>query len=259
MGEQGLERTIGDEGCYILRSEGHIICLIATHVDDCLVTVKTREILDILYKKLNQIIRVDNPGIPTKFLGIECYINKGENIILTQTNLIEKTTVTYGIAYGAKTLVKTAGIEDLLSHHNKMGPRATKRIYQSLAGSLTYIARTTRPDIAVPTSLLATRMENPSVKNFEAALRVLQYLWQTRYTSHTLSAPTKNIQQEVVIFADASYGGEDSHSQTGVIITLWGQPIGWHSRRRELLYRLPKRNTYNSAKLRKTLPGPARF
>jgi hypothetical protein len=46
MGEQGLERTIGDEGCYILRSEGHIICQIATHVDDCLVTAKTREILD---------------------------------------------------------------------------------------------------------------------------------------------------------------------------------------------------------------------
>jgi hypothetical protein len=146
MGEQGLERTIGDEDCYILRSEGYIICRIATHVDDCLVTAKTREILDMLYKKLNQVIRIDNRGIPTKFLGIECYIKKGENIILTQTNLIEKTAVTYGIAYGAKTPVKTAGIEDLLSHHNEMEPRATKRIYQSLMGSLTHIARTTRPD-----------------------------------------------------------------------------------------------------------------
>jgi hypothetical protein len=99
--------------------------------------------------------------------------------------------VTYGIAYGAKTPVKTAGIEDLLSHHNEMEPRATKRICQSLVESLTHIARTTRLDIAVPTSLLVSRMETPSVKNFEAALRVLQYLWQTRYTSHTLSAPTK--------------------------------------------------------------------
>jgi hypothetical protein len=59
MGE-GLERTIGDEGCYILRSEGHIICQIATHVDDCLVTAKTREILDMLYKKLNQVICIDD-------------------------------------------------------------------------------------------------------------------------------------------------------------------------------------------------------
>jgi hypothetical protein len=101
MGEQGLESTIGDEDCYILRSEGHIICRIATYVDDCLVTAKTREILDMLYKKLNQVIRIDNRGIQTKFLRIECYINKGE-IILTQTNLIEKTAVTYGIAYGAK-------------------------------------------------------------------------------------------------------------------------------------------------------------
>jgi hypothetical protein len=84
IGEQGLGRTIGDEGCYILRSEGHIICRIAIHVDDCLVTAKTREILDMQYKKLNQVIRIDNQGIPTKSLEIECYINKGENIILTQ-------------------------------------------------------------------------------------------------------------------------------------------------------------------------------
>jgi len=48
---------------------------------------------------------------------------------------------------------------------------------------------------------------------------------------------TKAPNLDLKIFADASYGdkGETSRSQTGVLTTLGGQPIGWYSRRQDVV------------------------
>lgn len=39
---------------------------------------------------------------------------------------------------------------------------------------------------------------------------------------------------EVRIYADAAYGGEGSRSQTGALITIGRQLIGWYSRRQDV-------------------------
>jgi hypothetical protein len=45
----------------------------------------------------------------------------------------------------------------------------------------------------------------------------MQYLWQTRHEGLLIR---KLINNDIVIYVDASYGGEDSKSQTGVVITI---------------------------------------
>ena len=37
------------------------------------------------------------------------------------------------------------------------------------------------------------------------------------------------------IYADASYGGEEARSQTGVLITLGKHAVGWYSRRQDII------------------------
>jgi hypothetical protein len=89
----------------------------------------------------------------------------------------------------------------------------------------------TRPDIAVIVNLLGRRVEDLSEKNLKAAQRVLQFLWQTTCEAHILNAPVEIAPE---IHVDASYEGEGSRSQTGVIIQIGGQTIHWYTRRQDV-------------------------
>lgn len=90
----------------------------------------------------------------------------------------------------------------------------------------------TRPNIAIQVNLLGRRASRPTVENLEAAKRILEYLRSTRQEGIRLRKP-KNLELET--YADASYGGEDCKSQTGVLITLGKQPVGWYSRRQDIV------------------------
>jgi hypothetical protein len=51
--------------------------------------------------------------------------------------------------------------------------------YQSLVGSLNWLAHTTRPDLSTVVSLLAQHQSTPSPGHYEAALYVAKYLATT--------------------------------------------------------------------------------
>ena len=66
------------------------------------------------------------------------------------------------------------------------------RRYQSICGALLYASTNTRPDIAFSTGLLCRAMGRPTPELFQAALRVLGYLYRNRhiglrYTRHRTS------------------------------------------------------------------------
>jgi hypothetical protein len=83
LAQAGVEKLIGEEGCYI-RSEGGIpIARIASHIDDYLVTAKTQEELDRIRRKLNKLVKVDNWGKPKMFLGLECEIENGKILLVS--------------------------------------------------------------------------------------------------------------------------------------------------------------------------------
>jgi len=45
----------------------------------------------------------------------------------------------------------------------------------------------------------------------------------------------KEAKLSLEIYADASYGGEGAGSQTGALMTLGGQPVGWYSWRQDII------------------------
>jgi len=104
--------------------------------------------------------------------------------------------------------------------------------YQAITSGLLYIARMTRPDISIHVNILCRRTSKPSIANYRAALGILQYLLTTKQLGITLHQPTY---LSFTIYADASYGGEGARFQTGVFITLGDQPIGWYSRRQDIV------------------------
>ncbi len=55
------------------------------------------------------------------------------------------------------------------------------KLYQSMVGSLIYLATHTRPDIAYAVSIMARFLTNPSPQHIAAIRRVFQYLQGTTY------------------------------------------------------------------------------
>jgi len=180
----------------------------------------------------------DKRGKPSRLLGMELTWKKDE-VILTQRTLIETMQQTHLPNISDQIGNKTS-LPSNMTNYEPMaedeGDEPTEqKPYQSLIGGLLFVGRMTRPEISLHINLLGRRAIAPSQRNLKAALKVLGYLYSTRYEGLTLRKPIKKDQLEVVVYADASYGGEGARSQTGALLTLGNQPIGWYSRRQDIV------------------------
>jgi hypothetical protein len=124
--------------------------------------------------------------------------------------------------------------------------------YQSLVGSLNWLAHTNRPDIATVVSLLAQHQSEPSPGHLDSALYVVNYLASTKtlgiyFTSRRQSKLESflhfPISSPVLSMADANWGPQDasipsspldlplfvSRSMSAFYIDLLG-PLHWMSK-----------------------------
>ncbi len=125
--------------------------------------------------------------------------------------------------------------------------------YQSLVGSLNWLAHTTRPDLSTIVSLLAQHQSNPSTGHLEAAKHVVKYLAGTKTLGICFTSKRRPIlesflhfplQHQVLSMSDANWGPQDasltkstfelplfaSRSMSAFYIDLLG-PIHWLSKR----------------------------
>ena len=150
-----------------------------------------------------------------------------ERVILTQSLLIETVTKTHlppGKGYSLPL------DEKLFLEEDPEG--VDQKRLQSIVGGLLFVSRMTRPEISIEVNLLVPRASKPGPSNLKAALGVLAYLYSTRREGIILRKPTS---LDLRVYADAKYGGEKARSQTGVLTTLGDQPIGWYSRRQDIV------------------------
>ena len=124
---------------------------------------------------IEQHVELEKLGQPTKLLGME--LNWGpEYIKLTQKGAIENLAKEFGIL---KTAVPTKSLplnpNDYAETQEKSTPEIQKK-YQSLVGSLLYIARHTRPEITLHTNLLGRRTSHATPNNLKTGIQILRYL-----------------------------------------------------------------------------------
>jgi hypothetical protein len=121
--------------------------------------------------------------------------------------------------------------------------------YQSLVGSLNWLAHTTRPDLSTVVSLLAQHQSNPSPGHLEAALYVVKYVAQTKTLGIFFSSRNRSrletflhfpLPPTVLSMADANWGPQDASTTsnkpgelplfTAFYVDLFG-PVHWMSKR----------------------------
>jgi hypothetical protein len=109
----------------------------------------------------------------------------------------------------------------------------SQQLYQSMVGSLQYIALSTRTDIAYAVNQLSRFLSNPGTAHWVAAKRVLRYLQGTAKMGLCFQDYNGNRSTSVEVFCDADWAGDidDRKSTSGIIIKLNGCPVVWLSKK----------------------------
>ena len=231
MAKSGLRQCIGDPGVFT----GTVT--IATHVDDMAGFATTKEALDKIKSAIEKHVELEKLGIPTKLLGMELTWGSNDNkwVKLTQTTAIGNVVKEFGIVMTIPTKSLPLNADDYAPPPEKeqIDPELQKK-YQSLIGSLLYIARHTRQEISLHINLLGRRTSKPNQTNFQNAVRILRYLSSSSTNGICIKKGSQEVTEEgstnIQGYADASYGGEKSLSQSGSLIKLNTQVVSWTSR-----------------------------
>lgn len=111
---------------------------------------------------------------------------------------------------------------------NNSEPLLNNNEYQSLMGSLLYVAVNTRPDISASVAILAQKTCNPTHEDWNELKRVAKYLKGTSELFLNLNGNSKN-QNELVGYADANWAEcrIDRKSNSGYIFMVNAGAISW--------------------------------
>jgi hypothetical protein len=216
--------------------------------------------------KLSSIGSVDFMGQVSLFLGTEfTWVHHPDGhvtVSLTQQSFIESLMESLNITTSKQSTFTTPyrsgkSIDSILPESLSSTVRDNLRLqYQSLVGSLNWLAHTTRPDISTAVSLLAQHQSCPSSGHLDAAKYVAQYLASTKtlgifFTSRKRSQLESflhfPISPDVLAMSDANWGPQDasvstsshdvlpfvSRSMSAFYIDLLG-PIHWMSKRQKV-------------------------
>lgn len=98
-----------------------------------------------------------------------------------------------------------------------VGSQRTKKQFLALVMKGMYVARLTRPDVLLPTTYLASRVNSPTPSDWNKLRRVVRYLLAT--SDQGVRIGCEHLQVEC--YCDASYGvHEDGYSHTGYVVFM---------------------------------------
>ncbi|POM74260.1 Integrase catalytic core protein [Phytophthora palmivora] len=212
------------------------LLVVGVYVDHLLVTGAQQEVVDAFFSELT-VLSIKDLGPASKFLGMRVSYNDVEGYNLDQEVAILAMLKEHGMefAHGVRTPIgaeynehQEAGDEKLpvLSGENV----ATVKQFQSLVGSLMWVARCTRPYIAFAVHKASRRTHDPTVADWKLAKRILRYLSGTKELRLQMRGDRRTEELlEVVAYSDADFATdkEDRKSATGGLVTMDGMPVSW--------------------------------
>jgi len=224
-----LQQSSSDPCVYFGKIHNEFVYLVI-HVDDGLLFSRSSSSIQQILNQLSQQFTI-TVSEPTTFVGIEIFYRKAQGIMnLTQGNFI-------------KTLIEKFRMSDCKPASTPMQPNTdlkpaevcpTNIPYRELIGSLLFLARTTRPDIAYAISRLSQFCTCYDENSWNHAKTVLRYLQGTimlglEYKrTHSILANG---------FTDSDYAGDknDRKSHSGFVFFIDKALISWGSQKQSIV------------------------
>ena len=224
----GFVQSSGDACVHIKRQE--TLTIIAVYVDDLILlaenTIEMLKIKDDLSKKF----LLKDMGELHYCLGITIIQDKkNKQIFLNQHQYIKKILQRFGQTE-AKVVTTPADMSVKLVKQDGVSKSVDSTYYQSIIGSLLYVAIATRPDISQAVRVLSKFCASPTEAHLTAAKRVLRYLKGTENLSLRFK---KSVSETFIGYSDADWAGDldDRHSTSGNLFILANGTISWMSKK----------------------------
>ncbi|GMF45370.1 unnamed protein product [Phytophthora fragariaefolia] len=237
--EIGFHQSLVDM-CVYYRYKAGVLIVVGVYVDDLLVTGTQRHAVDVFFEELKS-LEIKDLGCAHKFLGMRIEYSENGGYDLDQEVTIDGLLQTYGLtkAHGVRVPISEDWNEiqdastELLPADGGEGT-ATVKTFQSLVGSLLWIARCTRPDIAFAVHKVTRRTHAPTIADWKLAKRVLRYLAGTRSLKLRMTGNGGVGQPlDVAGYSDADYAADkaDRKSTTGGLVIVDGMIVSWICRK----------------------------
>ena len=205
-----------------VNKEGKIICIVGLYVDNMIITGINYEIKRTI-KLIRKKYKMSNFGPINFLLGIK--VDKhGYNYSISQLAYIENILSRFNVNNIRK--AKTPCTGDNPGENQEPFDKTT---YKSALGSLIFLAKCTRPDIAYSVNKAARNTENPTHSDWKKVMNILKYLNSTKHYKITY-----NERREFAAYTDSDLGGDinDRKSTSGFIIVKGNNPICWGSKKK---------------------------
>jgi hypothetical protein len=239
----GFEACKSDAGVYVRRKSGEEPMYILVYVDDLLIVSKDIRQVNWFKDLLRSKFTIHDLGEVKDFLGCQVRRVRSEKLIsISCIPKIEALLEKFGVSEGGR-VVDTPMQKDFcptllpLSGEGKDALGAGVALepgnrYCELIGSLLYIANTTRPDIAQAVGVLSRYRSAPTTSHWNAAIRVLHYLRETKERVLVLG---RDPHVSLEGYVDADFAGDlDSRfSTSGYVFYVFGGAVSWSSKKQK--------------------------
>lgn len=221
------------DNCVYFQRDGDCIVIIALYVDDMILAASTKEKINEIITKLNNEVEADDRGPISFYLGMQIE-RDGErgSIRIHQEEYTKQLLQNWGMQ-NSKPVSTPWANGTTLSKCEGDGCEYNMREYQSLIGSLMYLAVISRPDISHVVSRLSQFNSHPHAEHMQAAKYLLRYL--VKHPGGKITY-TKN-GQNVFCFTDADWGCDscDRRSFSGFVMFLTNGAVAWESRKQSVV------------------------
>jgi hypothetical protein len=197
--------------------------LLAFHKDD-------QAAAEQLMSSIKARYQIEDHGAAEWFLGVRILRNRAaRTITLAHDAYVDKLATKFDIANKGSFPHTPLPQEELLKYEGEASKQEVKA-FQERVGSILYTAIMIRPDVAYAASQLSHHLTNPGAAHFQAADRVLSYLYRTKRLGIQYGAHKGS---QLLICGDASFADdrESRRSSQGYIVQLFGGPIIWKAAR----------------------------
>lgn len=231
--EMGFKPSAADPCVYVKAVPGGqvFVCL---YVDDMLIAAKDKSNIERVKDDIRKRFSIKDLGHARFILGMEIV-----NDTNTKTLTIKQSQYIMDVAKrfnqsNSKPTENPCDASMKLSSADCPKTDEEKRAmaskpYRLLMGCLLYISTCTRPDVSYTVCHLSRFLENPGVKHWKSAIRVLKYLRTTK--DHELVF-TGNENPNLVAYYGADWGSDrdDRRSVSGVLLKINGGPTVFKSK-----------------------------
>ena len=232
--ETGWRRSEKDVCLYVL---GPGYAYLFLYVDDMVLAAKNKEIKEAFARSLQTSFTIKDMGMPKWLFNMSiegCDIG----VKMAQEKYINKILEKFKMSDAKPTttpMVVNSSDRQVSDCHGQTDKDAHLP-YQSLVGSLLWLANLSRPDIAYAVGKLCQRMSDYTRQDWKKAKRVVRYLINTKQDGVECDLRNKSTRQQYCLYgyADADWGSDPNdgrRSTTGYIFYLNTMPVVWSSKR----------------------------